>query len=137
MAISISIIFSLCSEQLVSILFGDQFIESANILSVYVWSIVFVFINSAQWKWYLVMGYQKLALRRLIVGAALNIVLNIIFIKLFGLIGAAYATVLSYAYVGYFGNLISRKLRINFLLISKALFCPWLGIKSITLRLKK
>ena len=127
----IGLIFSLFSEVIIGLLFGVEYIEAALILSIYVWAVLFIFINNAQWKWYLSMGYQKLALLRISIGAILNIILNIIFLNMLGLIGAAYATIITYAYVGYFGNFISYKLRPNFYMITKAILCPVCGIKLI------
>jgi Na+-driven multidrug efflux pump len=49
-----------------------------------------------------------------ILGAILNIVLNFILINKFGLTGAAISTLISYAFVGLFYDLLFKELRINF-----------------------
>jgi Na+-driven multidrug efflux pump len=51
---------------------------------------------------------------RNILGAILNIVLNFILINKFGLTGAAISTLISYAFVGLFYDLLFKELRINF-----------------------
>ncbi len=91
------------------------------ILEIYVWSIVFVYLNIASWSWYVNENLQRIAFYRLILGAILNFILNIFLIREHGLEGAAMATIFSYAIASYFGNLISSKTRVNFILQTKAL----------------
>lgn len=118
-------------EPIVVLLFGPEYSSAARILGVYAWAIPFIFINNAQWRWYIALGYQRLALVRILLALALNVALNIVLIERYGAIGAAYSTVVTYAFVGYLGNAISVKLRRNFVLISRALIFPVRGVKTV------
>lgn len=111
--------------EVVSLIFGDGYSPSASIIAIYVWANVFVFLNNASWQWYIAENLQKLALQRLFLGAAINILLNFIWIDRFGSIGAAYATIISYSVSGYFGNFLTERTRPNFYLQSKALLSFW------------
>ena len=51
-----------------------------------------------------------------------NIGLNYILIPKFGIVGAAWATIISYFLVGYLCLLIWKKTRINFINLTKSLF---------------
>jgi O-antigen/teichoic acid export membrane protein len=113
-AIIISTIVTLYSDDLIYYTYGTQFLSSELILKIYVWSTLFVFFNNAAWSWHISEGLQHIAAFRLSVGAILNICLNAFLIRLYGLQGAAFATVISYAFVGYFGNLMSKKTLVNF-----------------------
>jgi O-antigen/teichoic acid export membrane protein len=116
----IAIGLSCFSENIVIMLFGDSYSLAADILVVYAWSNIFVFLNNASWRWYLVENFQKIAMLRLALGAFVNIILNVLFIEQYGLVGAAYATLVSYSIAVYFGNLIDKRTLINFKLLTKA-----------------
>jgi len=119
-SIVVSILYVIFAEYFVVLLFGDEYVESVQIVVIYIWSIVFVFLSNGSWGFYLNENLEKFSSIRLIVGAVINIVLNIYFIKIYGLLGAAYATIISYSISGYLINFIFKKTRINFYLQTKA-----------------
>lgn len=119
-SIVISLFLSGFSRHIVGITFGDSYNLSSKILAVYAWSNIFVFLNNASWKWYLVENLQRIAMIRLAIGATSNILLNLIFINDHGAIGAAYATLISYLVAVYFGNLIDKRSWVNFWMLTRA-----------------
>jgi len=123
--VSISLVISgitfIFSEQLVLLTFGADYASAIPVLQLYIWSIVFVFLNNASWKWYIAENLQKLAMLRLCLGAIVNIGLNMLFIPRFGLEGAAYATLISYILATYLGNALHTKTLINFRMQTRAL----------------
>jgi O-antigen/teichoic acid export membrane protein len=119
-ALLISIMVSFSAKELVLFTFGIEFIPSVSILSIYIWSIIFVYMNNASWSWYVIENIQKLALIRVCLGAVINVVLNIYLIDSYGLTGAAVATLISYSIASYFGNILSRKTWLNFRLLTLA-----------------
>ena len=76
----------------------------------------------ASGSWYLSENLQRLSLINTFVGAILNIVLNIYLIPVYGVDGAAYATLVSYGFSAYFMNYFWSNTRSNFLMLSKSLF---------------
>jgi O-antigen/teichoic acid export membrane protein len=68
----------------------------------HVWAGVFVFLGSASGQYLIAEGYFKLSMLRTGVGALVNIVLNIFWIPAYGIIGAAYATLVAYAVATFF-----------------------------------
>ena len=90
---------------IISNTFGDEYILAASILSVHIWSGVFIFMNNAVAKWHIAENLTKLSLLRTASGAIINIILNIILIPKYNILGAALATLISYAYIGYFFGL--------------------------------
>jgi O-antigen/teichoic acid export membrane protein len=120
-AIVVSVLYTIFARFIVEILFGVEYIESATVVTIYIWSIVFVFLSNGSWSYYLNENLEKFASIRLIVGAVINVVLNIYFIELFGLTGAAYATLISYSISGYFVNALFKKTRPNFQLQTQSL----------------
>lgn len=120
-SIVVSILYVIFADYFVVALFGNEYVESTKIVIIYVWSIVFVFLSNGSWGFYLNEGLEKFSSIRLIIGAIINIGLNIYFIEMFGLLGAAYATIISYSISGYFVNAVFKKTRANFYLQTKAL----------------
>jgi O-antigen/teichoic acid export membrane protein len=74
----------------------------APVLAVHVWAGIFVFLGSASGQYLIAEGYFKLSMLRTGVGAIVNIVLNIFWIPAYGIIGAAYATLVAYAVATFF-----------------------------------
>jgi len=121
-AFVIAIPMTFLSKTIVVLLFGEPFAGAGSILAIHIWAAVFVFVGVAQSSWYVTEGFTKVLLRRTAASAVLNVVLNLILIPSYGGIGAAVATVISYAYSAYLGNLIDTKTRHIFYLQTKALF---------------
>jgi O-antigen/teichoic acid export membrane protein len=120
-ALVISCSIFIFSEQLVLITFGDDYSSAIQVLRLYIWSIVFVFLNNASWKWYIAENLQRIAMLRLCLGAIVNIGLNMLFIPEFGLQGAAYATLISYILATYLGNALHPRTMENFRMQTRAL----------------
>ena len=119
-AVVVSILYTIFASYFVPLLFGSEYTESSYILVFYIWSIVFVFLSNGSWGYYLNENLERFSSIRLVIGAIVNITLNIFFIEWYGLIGAAYATLISYAISGYFVNALFTKTRTNFYLQTKA-----------------
>ena len=117
----ISVFIAIFAKYIVLYTYGEQYMASVPLLQMYVWSIVFVFLNNGSWQWYIAENLQHLATIRLFIGAIVNIVLNIWWINLYGLEGAVYATLVSYAVATYLGNLFSSKTIINFKMQTEAI----------------
>jgi O-antigen/teichoic acid export membrane protein len=120
-SVVISILVFLLSAPLVDILYGEAYQPSSAVLKVYVWSVVFVFLSNGSWLFYLNKNLQKLASIRLICGAIINVVINVYAIENYGLLGAAYTTIISYSISSFFINAISKKTRPNFLIQLRAM----------------
>lgn len=121
-SLAISVFIYLFAEYIVLYTFGEEYKDAIVLLQLYVWSIIFVFLNNGSWKWYISENLQHIATIRLFIGAFVNILLNYFWIKSYGLIGAVYATLISYAIATYFGNLLSKKTIVNFNMQTKAIF---------------
>lgn len=122
LAVGISILLCLISHSLVSVLYGDQFKDAGNILSLYAFSIIFVFLNNGSWQWFINENEQVHASYKLAIGALINIVLNYFWIEEFGIIGAVYSTLVSYFMAAFLLNLFFLKTKKLFLLQCKAIF---------------
>ncbi len=91
---------------------------------IHIYSLVFISIQTIGGKWVLAEGFQKTALLRAAMGTLINIVLNYMLIPKYGIVGAAYATLISYSFIGYISNLFFKNHHIHLLIITKAIFLP-------------
>lgn len=129
-SISFALVIMLFSSFIINILFGKEYAQASGVLSVHIWAGVFVFLGVASTHHLVAENLTKINFFRTILGAISNVILNIIFIPLYGIVGAAYATLISYAVSGYFSNILFKRSRIIFLMFIKSLF-PINYLKSI------
>jgi O-antigen/teichoic acid export membrane protein len=99
LAIGIAIPVTFFSSQIIELLFGNEFSQAAPVLTIYIWAGVAVFLGVASSQYLINENLTKLSFFRTFIGMILNVVLNIIFIPLYGIIGSAVATLVSYSVV--------------------------------------
>lgn len=97
-AVLIAVPIMIYSKEIILLLFGNKYLLSSEVLNVHVWTAIFVFLGVAFSRWLITEGLIFVALYRTLSGLVTNIVLNIFFIPKWGIIGAAYATLLSQAF---------------------------------------
>jgi polysaccharide transporter, PST family len=121
-SIILAIPMSFLSGFIITSLFGNEYVESGHILAVHVWAAVFVFMGVATSPWFIAEELSHLSFQRTLLGAVVNVILNIILIPSYQGMGAAIATVVSYAVSGCFSNILSSETRKIFAVQIKSLF---------------
>jgi O-antigen/teichoic acid export membrane protein len=96
LAVAVAVPIAFFSPQLIQFLFGRQYLPAAGVLQVYIWSNVFVYLWVANNKYLIVENFTKIAFFLAIIGVLVNIILNILLIQKIGILGAAWATFVSY-----------------------------------------
>lgn len=91
----IAILISLFSHELVEVFFGSNYSAASAVLTIHVWTGLFVGIGVLSGIWLINEGLEKFAMYRTLTGGIVNIVLNAILIPSFGIVGAAFATLLA------------------------------------------
>jgi PST family polysaccharide transporter len=104
-------IVALASHQIIRLLYSSSFQGAGPVLAVHVWASVFVFMGVAQSPWDLSKNLMKLSLYRTVAGAIINVAMNLYLIPRYSALGAAIATVVSYAVSGVFANVFSARTR--------------------------
>lgn len=110
-AFVIGSIVALASQAIVRALYSNSYSGAAPVLAVHIWASVFVFLGLAQSPWDITKNLLKLSLYRAIAGAVINIAINLVLIPRYSAMGAAIATVVSYAVSAVFANALSEKTR--------------------------
>jgi O-antigen/teichoic acid export membrane protein len=94
-SIGFSIFISIFSNTIISILYGQAYQKSAEILTISVWAGSFAILGSARSIWLVMENLNKYSLYFAFLGAITNIVLNLFLIPIYGGVGAAIATLIS------------------------------------------
>ena len=95
LGISVAVFVSFFSNWIVNSLFGSDYEQAGRLLSINTWAGVFVFLGLANGKNLLLQGLARFSFYFTLACALLNITLNYILIPRYGVIGSAFATLLS------------------------------------------
>lgn len=91
-----AILITFFAKDIVRLLFGQAYIESARVLAIYIWAGVSVSIGVASSKFLITENLTKITFYKSLIGAIINVLLNLLLIPIFGIVGAAVATLISY-----------------------------------------
>ncbi len=130
-AIFIVLPMSFFSNWFIEFLYGYDYKGAIDVFIVYIWTILFTSLGSVGTKWFISENLQKYLFYRTLYGASINIILNYILIPLYGIVGAAIATLISQIVTSYLFNITNKKFIYNFKLQTNALLLPFriLGVK--------
>lgn len=131
LSLGVTIPFSLLSDVIISSLLGDNYTESANLLSIYIWSGIFSCIGAASGIWMTAEGLQRNMFYRNFYGMLVNVILNYWWINKYGVIGAAMATIISQIMMGYISDYFFLSTRQLFHMKTRSLFLINILNKSI------
>jgi PST family polysaccharide transporter len=130
-SICIAVLVMFGGSLVIHLLFGPQYSAAAPVLVVHIWAAVFVFWGVAQDPWFINEGLMKAMLVRTVIGAFVNIAINIVLIPRHGAMGAAIATVIAYSIPGCFWNFVSPRTRRIFYLQIKSILFPMYVFRSL------
>jgi PST family polysaccharide transporter len=120
----------------IELFYGRQYLPTANLLIVLIWSEVPVFFAVALANVLVAKGMQKYTPYGAIAGAIVNMLLNLALIPQYGALGASWATVISYSIAGIFSLLFISGIRPLVLLGMRIAFWPFVLAIGITTGLK-
>jgi polysaccharide transporter, PST family len=131
-AVVIGSAIAMGSHWIVRVLYSTAFEAAAPILAIHVWASVFVFLGVAQAPWDFSENLLKLGFYRTLSGALANVLLNLVLIPRYSGIGAAVATVASYALSAVFANAFSSATRPIFYMQMRSFLLTDMWLKSRT-----
>lgn len=124
LACLLAICVTLFSRQIINLFYGEAYGAAAFILSIHIWSGVFVFMRQVLSKWFIMEDLYTFSLISQVCGAVVNVLLNILLIPVWGGVGSAIATLISYATASYLALFLSRRTWGFALKMTRALFWP-------------
>ena len=134
--LSAAIIITFSSQWVIGLLFGQAYIEAASILSLHIWSGIFVCLGVASGRWLIVENLQRYSMYRAISGMTANIILNLLLIPKYKGYGAALATLGSVSLSAYFFDFLHIKTRRNFFMKTRSLILLDFIRKIVFFRIK-
>ncbi|MCL1467690.1 flippase [Argonema galeatum] len=107
----VAIPVSLLSSHIVNFMYGPYYANSASILSIYVWAQFGSNFGVARSAFLVIEGKQKFSLYISVIGALINITINLFLIPTAGAVGATIATLITYFMVTVLINFLVTDLR--------------------------
>jgi PST family polysaccharide transporter len=123
-AILLAVLITMFSGSIIRILYGSSYEESSLVLSIHIWAGCFVFMRSLLSKWLIAENLLRFSFFSHGLGAVVNVVLNFWMISQWSAIGAAIATVVSYAVASYLALFIYKPTRCMALVMTKSILLP-------------
>ena len=93
-----AIIITIFSPLIINILFGNEYLRSINVLRIHIWAGIGVFLGYAMYQFLIVENMTKIFLITTILGAIINVILNLILIPKLNINGAAISTFIAYTF---------------------------------------
>jgi len=133
LALAVAIPMTLFAGPIVEHVFGPAYGAGAAVLAIQCWAGLFIFSGLVSNQWYLLEKLSHYTLYRHMLGAVINILMNISLIPRYGIEGAAIATIVTQFATSYLFDLINRPTRRLFYMKSRYffLFLP-ITIRSLT-----
>lgn len=130
LAIGIAIPVSILNEWVVTLLYGNAYLEAGRVLTIHIWAAVFVFLGVAFGKYLLAENLTRIAFQRSVLGALSNVILNLVLIPIYGGLGAAVATLLAQFIANYVYDFFDRRLHAQLLMKTQAILLPWQAFRE-------
>ena len=124
LALCLAVPVTFLAEPLVLRLYGPAYHHAGTVLSIHIWAGVFIFMRQAFSKWILIENALQFSMITQGMGALINVILNFILIPKYEEVGAAVATLLSYATASYIALAFYSKSRPVFWMMSRSLISP-------------
>jgi len=109
-------------------LYGDQYAIAATVLKIQIFGMLFMFNGGLRSSYLAIIHRQDIIMITSIVAALFNILFNLYAIPRYGIIGSAWATVLTSFLAVFFSNVFFKDTSVIFKLQLKNLLMPWLAI---------
>lgn len=120
-SLPVAIFISFFGSDIIHLIYANDYEGAGPMLSIHIWSGIFVFLGSASSQYLLAEGYTMISFQRTATGAVINILLNLWLIPLYGGVGASIATLIA-CFISTFYLLLIGKTRQQGVLMLKSLF---------------
>ncbi len=126
----LSVVVAVCTQfagpLAVRLLYGRQYAASAGILAIHIWTGVFVFVGCVSGQQFIQEKLTVSSMQRTLLGAVVNVVLNLLWIPLWGGIGSALATLVAQGIASYGADFLDPGTRHIFRMKTRAYLRFWM-----------
>lgn len=120
-SVTVSVLFTLFADLAVGILYGEAYLPAATPLRIITWYTAFSYLGGARSAWIVCKERQKYLKYIYIIAAVLNVIMNMIFIPLWGAAGAALASLITQILTSIVLPLFMPALKENSMLMLEAI----------------
>jgi len=129
-SVIVASITTLFSKEIILLTFGKEYVASSTVLVIMMWASVFVSQGSISARYLTVEKLEKKIAIRTLIALVINVVLNYIFIPIYGIEAAAVVTLISIFISSYLINYIDKDLRGLFSIQNQAIILKSLRNKG-------
>ena len=123
--------FTFLAGPLIHLLFGAQYAGATSVAVIFVWCSVWITVGQINAVAIIATGDTYQTLLKALIGVVVNVILNYIFIKNYGITGAATATLISYIVSAYLTMAIFPGQRTQFHIATRSLAIPLAAIRLV------
>ncbi|MFC4209976.1 flippase [Pedobacter lithocola] len=120
-SLPVALFISFFGSAIIQFIYQGKYEGAGPMLSIHIWSGIFVFLGSASSQYLVAEGFTKISFYRTAAGAIINVLLNIWLIPLYGGLGASIATLIA-CFISTFYLLLIPKTRHQGIMMLKSLF---------------
>lgn len=139
LALVVALVVQVAGAPLVELLFGERYAASTPVLQIHVWAGVFIFMRALLSRWLMAEEMLQYSMVTHLTGAVMNVALNLVLIPRHGAVGAAVATVISYAGAGWLSLFLSARTRPMGWMMARSLLLPfrWGDLSAYARRIRR
>ena len=97
LSVSASVLTNIFAAILIKIIYGNEYFNAISILKIYSWSNIGIFLSGLAMNYLVVENKRIIIAFMAFVPMITNVILNLLLIPKYGMVGSAYATLISYS----------------------------------------
>lgn len=125
LCIFVSIVVCIFGPLIIRILYGESYMGAIETLRISIWSETFAMIGTARGIWILCENKNKYVKYYLVIGAIVNVILNALLIPVYGINGAAFATLITQIVTSIIAPLFYKETKEHTKIVLESFLCKW------------
>ena len=125
LSIAVSVVISLLAKWIVLVLYGEAYLGAVSALRIAIWFETFSMIGTARGIWILCEGKNRYVKYYLGIGALVNLLLNTLWIPVWGINGAALATLITQIVTSLAAPMLFKETRMHTAIVWDAFRLAW------------
>jgi len=121
-----ALVMTIAGEYIILLTFGAEFKDSSSVLGLVMWAATFSTLGAVTARYLTVEGMEKKIAIRTFLGLFLNVLMNIFLIPLYGIQGAAIATLITLFFANYIINYFDKSLKQLLIICNRAITLKWI-----------
>ena len=130
LSVGVALVLTVLGKFAIHVLYGEAYLPAAAPLMVLAWSTVFAVTSMSRSTWILSEGKNRFVKHFTLIGAVLNVVLNVILIPIWGIWGAAFATLITEIMVCVLSPFFFKDTKYLGRIVVESIVCKWFFHKN-------